>query len=85
MRKKIEIVKNQLGAMKVEQKSEDDFYVRFRKSESNKAMLDDIFQYEDIMKGDGWKRIGDYELTLNHEAFEEIYQRYMDKIYSRSF
>lgn len=83
MTEKIEIVKNQLGAMKVEEMI-NGYYVRFRKSKSNKVMIDDIFKFEDVMNEDGWYRIGTYELRLTEEAFEEIYNNYMKKLYSRS-
>lgn len=79
----IQTVKEILGAMKVEE-TINGYYVRFRKSKSNKIMLDDIFKFEDIMEEDGWKRIGTYEVRLTEEAFEEIYKRYMEKLYSRS-
>lgn len=80
---KIETVKKQLGAMTVDEMT-NGYYIRFRKSKSNKAMLDDIFEFEDVMNEDGWYRIGTYELRLTDKAFEEIYERYMNKLFSRS-
>lgn len=80
---KIETVKKILKAHKVEEMT-NGFYVRFRKSKSNKAMLDDIFQFEDVMNEDGWFRIGTYELRLTEERFEKIYDDYMEKLFSRS-
>ena len=80
---KIETVKKQLGAMKVEE-TINGYYIRFRKSKSNKVMLDDIFQFEDVMNEDGWFRIGTYELRLTEERFEKIYDDYMEKLFSRS-
>ena len=80
---KMEIVKKQLGAMKIEER-EDGYYVRFRKSKSNKIMLDDIFKFEDVMEEDwGAKRIGDYEFTMTEKGFEYIYENYMSKLYAR--
>lgn len=80
---KIETVKNILKAHKVEEMT-NGYYIRFRKSKNIKIMLDDLFQFEDVMNEDGWYRIGTYELRLTEEAFEEIYKRYMEKLYSRS-
>lgn len=79
----IETVKNILKAHKVEEMT-NGYYVRFRKSKSNKMMIDDLFRFEDVMNEDGWYRIGTYELRLTEEAFEEIYNNYMEKLYSRS-
>ena len=84
MADKIEVVKSQLGAMKVEEMV-NGYYVRWRKSKNRKIMLDDLFKFEDVMEEDGWKRIGTYEVRLTEEAFEEIYKRYMDKLYAREF
>ena len=83
MSDKMEIVKEQLGAMKIEER-EDGYYVRFRKSKNRKLMLDDIFKYEDVMEEDGWKRIGEFEIMITEERFEKLYKNYMDKLYSRS-
>lgn len=80
---KIKTVKKLLSAMTVNEMT-NGFYVRFRKSKSNKAMLDDIFQFEDAMNEDGFFRIGTYELRLTEEAFERIYDDYMKKLFSRS-
>lgn len=80
---KIETVKKQLGAMKVEE-TINGYYIRFRKSKNRKIMLDDLFKFEDVMNEDGWYRIGTYELRLTEEAFERIYKNYMEKLYSRS-
>lgn len=80
---KIETVKKQLGAMKVDEMT-NGYYIRFRKSKNRKIMLDDLFKFEDVMNEDGWFRIGTYELRLTDEAFEELYKRYMEKLYSRS-
>ena len=82
MNDKIEIVRNYLGAMKLE-KTEDGYYVRYRKSEKNKAMLDDIFQY-DWIEEDGWKRIGDFEITITENEFNRMHKLYMDTLYNRS-
>lgn len=79
----IETVKKILKAHKVEE-TINGYYVRFRKSKSNKAMIDDLFKFEDVMNEDGWFRIGTYELRLTDEAFEELYKRHMEKLYSRS-
>lgn len=79
----IETVKKILKAHKVEEMT-NGYYIRFRKSKSNKAMLDDLFKFEDVMSEDGWFRIGTYELRLTEEAFEELYKRHMEKLYSRS-
>lgn len=84
MNEKIEIVKNQLKAYKVEE-TINGYYVRWWKSKNRKLMLDDLFKFEDVMEEDGWKRIGTYEVRLTEEAFEEIYQRYMNKLYAREF
>lgn len=80
---KIETVKKQLGAMKVEE-TINGYYVRFRKSKNRKIMLDDLFKFEDVMEEDGWKRIGTYEIKLSEKAFERIYDDYMEKLFSRS-
>ena len=80
---KIETVKNILKAHKVEEMT-NGYYIRFRKSKNRKIMLDDLFKFEDVMNEDGWYRIGTYELRLTEEAFEEIYKRYMEKLFSRS-
>ena len=79
----IETVKKILKAHKVEEMT-NGYYIRFRKSKSNKAMIDDLFKFEDVMNEDGWFRIGTYELRLSNEAFEELYERHMKKLYSRS-
>ena len=84
MADKIEVVKSVLEAMKVEEMV-NGYYVRWRKSKNRKIMLDDLFKFEDVMEEDGWKRIGTYEVRLTEEAFEEIYKRYMDKLYAREF
>ena len=78
-----ETIKKLLGAMTVNEMI-NGYYVRFRKSKSNKAMLDDIFKFEDIMEEDGWKRIGTYEVRLTDEAVKELYERHMKKLFSRS-
>lgn len=80
---KIETVKKQLGAMTVNEMT-NGYYIRFRKSKNRKIMLDDLFKFEDVMNEDGWYRIGTYELKLTEEAFEEIYKRYMERLFSRS-
>ena len=80
---KIETVKKLLKAMKVEE-TINGYYVRWRKSKNRKIMLDDLFEFEDVMEKDGWKRIGTYEVRLTEEAFEEIYNNYMEKLFSRS-
>ena len=49
----MEIVKKELGAMKV---NEDGFFI-----------------------------IGTYELRITQKAFDDIYENYMEKIFSRSF
>ena len=82
---KIEVVRKQLGAMRIEE-VEDGYYVRFRKSKNNKIMLDDIFQFEDVMEEDwGAKRIGDYEFIMTEKGVEYIYRSYMNKLYAREF
>ena len=74
---KIEIVKKEFGAMKVNEMI-NGYYVRFRKSKSNKRML------EEVANEDGFFRIGTYELRLTDKAFEELYERHMEKLFSRS-
>ena len=81
---KIEIIKKELGAMKVNEMI-NGYYVRFRKSKSNKRMLEDFFKDEEVMNEDGFFRVSTYEVRLTDEAFERIYKDYMDKIFSRSF
>lgn len=81
---KIEIVRKELGAMKVNEMV-NGYYVRFRKSKSNKRMLNDFFENEEVANEDGWYIIGTYEVRLTDEAFERIYKDYMDKIFNRSF
>lgn len=81
---KIEIVRKELGAMKVNEMV-NGYYVRFRKSKSNKRMLNDFFENEEVANEDGFFIIGTYEVRLTDEAFERIYKNYMDKIFSRSF
>ena len=81
---KIEIVKEQLGAMTLNEMI-NGYYVRFRKSKNNKLMLEDIFEDENIANEDGWYIIGTYEVRLTDEAFERIYTDYMNKIFSKSF
>lgn len=76
-------IKNLLGAMTVNEMT-NGIYVRFRKSKSNKAFLDDLFKFEDVMNEDGFFRIGTYELRLTYKAFEELYERHMEKLFSRS-
>lgn len=82
--KKIENVKEFLSAMKVEQK-ENGVYIRWRKSKNRKLMLDDIFKFPDVMEEDGWKRIGDFEVLLTIEAFEEVHKNYESKFMCREF
>ena len=84
MDKKMEIVKKELKAFKM-MKMINGYYIRFRKSKSNKRMLNDFFENEEVMNEDGFFRIGTYEVRLTDEAFERIYKDYMDKIFSRSF
>lgn len=81
---KIEIVRKELGAMKVNEMV-NGYYVRFRKSKSNKRMLNDFFENEEVANEDGFFIIGTYEVRLTDEAFERIYKNYMDKIFNRSF
>ena len=87
MDKKMEIVKKELKAFKINEINEiiNGYYIRFRKSKSNKRMLNDFFENEEVMNEDGFFRIGTYEVRLTDEAFERIYKDYMDKIFSRSF
>lgn len=80
---KIESVKKLLKAMKIDEMT-NGYYVRFRKSKSNKAFLDELFKFEDVANEDGFFRIGTYELRLTDKAFEELYKRYMEKLFSRS-
>ena len=80
---KIKTVKNLLGAMTVNEMT-NGIYVRFRKSKSNKAFLDGLFKFEDVANEDGFFRIGTYELRLTDKAFEELYERHMEKLFSRS-
>lgn len=82
MKDKIETVRKYLGAMKLE-KTENGYYVRYRKSEKNKAMLDDIFQY-DWIEEDGWHRISDFEITITEKEFNRMHKLYMNTLYNRS-
>ena len=84
MDKKMEIVKKELKAFKIN-KMINGYYVRFRKSKSNKRMLNDLFENEEVANEDGFFIIGTYEVRLTDEAFERIYKDYMDKIFNRSF
>ena len=84
MDKKMEIVKKELKAFKM-MKMINGYYIRFRKTKTNKRMLNDFFENEEVMNEDGFFRIGTYEVRLTDEAFERIYKDYMDKIFSRSF
>ena len=61
------------------------YYVRFRKSKSNKRILNDIFENEEVANEDGFFIIGTYELRITQKAFDDIYKNYMEKIYSKSF
>lgn len=81
---KIEIVRKELGAMKVNEMV-NGYYVRFRKSKSNKRMLNDFFEDEEVANEDGFFIIGTYELRITQKAFDDIYENYMNKIFSRSF
>ena len=83
MQEKIETVKKELKAMKIEEMTKG-YYVRWRKSKNRKLMLDDIFTFEDVMNEDGWFRIGTYEVRLTEEAFERVYKNYMDRLFNRS-
>lgn len=76
-------IKDILGAMTVNEMT-NGFYVRFRKSKSNKAFLDGLFKFEDVANEDGFFRIGTYELRLTEEAVKELYERHMEKLFSRS-
>ena len=80
----MEIVKKELGAMKVNEMV-NGYYVRFRKSKSNKRMLNDLFENEEVANEDGFFMIGTYELRTTQKAFDDIYENYMEKIFSRSF
>ena len=81
MQKKMENVKEFLGAMKVEQK-ENGYYIRFRKSKTNKIKVE---QYCEILEleDERFERLGEYELLISNEEFEDIYKTYMGKLYAR--
>lgn len=81
---KMEIVKKELGAMTINEMI-NGYYVRFRKSKSNKRILNDIFENEEVANEDGFFIIGTYELRITQKAFDDIYKNYMEKIYSKSF
>ena len=81
---KIEAVQKQLKAMTINEMV-NGYYVRFRKSKSNKAFLDGLFKFEDVANEDGFFRIGTYELRLTEEAFNEIYTRYVNRFMCREF
>ena len=78
---KIETVKNFLHAMKIEER-EDGYYIRFRKSKTNKILVD---QYYEISKleDDDIVRLSDNELLITKTEFERLYKMYMDKLYAR--
>ena len=80
----MEIVKKELGAMTINEMI-NGYYVRFRKSKSNKRILNDIFENEEVANEDGFFIIGTYELRITQKAFDDIYKNYMEKIYSKSF
>ena len=81
MRDKTEIVKGYLGAMKVEQR-EDGYYIRFRKSKTNKILVDEYYEISKL-EDDGTVKLSDYELLITETEFERIYQMYMSKLYAR--
>lgn len=81
---KLEAVKKQMNFMKLE-KTENGYYARWRKSKNNKAMIDDLFEFEDVMQEDGWNRIGEYEVTLTEKAVEDIYARWRYTFMCREF
>ena len=81
---KMEIVKRELGAMTINEMI-NGYYIRFRKSKSNKRMLNDLFEDEEVANEDGFFIIGTYEVRLTEEAFESIYNNYMERLFSRSF
>ena len=83
MQKKIESVKQYIGAMKIEETPEG-FYIRFRKSKNNKTKAD---QYHEILEleDENFKRIGEYEFIISEKEFERIYKMYHDKLYAREF
>ena len=80
----MEIVKRELGAMTINEMI-NGYYIRFRKSKSNKRMLNDLFEDEEVANEDGFFIIGTYEVRLTEEAFESIYNNYMERLFSRSF
>lgn len=84
MDKKMEIVKKELKAFKINEMV-NGYYVRFRKSKANKRMLNDLFENEEVANEDGFFIIGTYELRITQKAFDDIYENYMEKIFSRSF
>lgn len=84
LEKKIEIVKRELGVMKVEP-IENGYYVRYRKSKKNKINMETLFgEMKVIAEEDlGAKRIGEYEFTMEEKGFEYIYDNYMSRLFAR--
>ena len=81
MRDKTEIVKEYLGAMKVEER-EKGYYIRFRKSKTNKILVDEYYEISKL-EDDGTVSLSDYELLITETEFERIYRMYMDKLFAR--
>ena len=81
MQDKTEIVKEYLGAMKVI-KRENCYYIRFRKSKTNKILVDEYYEISKL-EDDDIVRLSDYELLITETEFERIYQMYIDKLYAR--
>ena len=80
----MEIVKKELKAFKINEMV-NGYYIRFRKSKANKRMLNDLFENEEVANEDGFFIIGTYELRITQKAFDDIYNNYMEKIFSKSF
>ena len=81
MRNKTETVKQYLGAMKVEER-ENGYYIRFRKSKTNKILVDEYYEISKL-EDDDTVRLSDYELLITETEFERIYQIYISKLYAR--
>lgn len=80
--KKIETVKNYIGAMKVEQR-ETGYYVRFRKSKSNKIKADQYCEILELEDDALIERISDYEFIISEKELNELYDSYMRKLFAR--
>ena len=78
---KIETVKDFLHAMRIEER-ENGYYIRFRKSKTNKILVDEYYEISKL-EDDDIVRLSDYELLITKTEFERLYKMYMDKLYAR--